>query len=184
VSASGTDAAGISAQDRVDEAASIVRQRLGDHIWAEGETTWSDAVGERLTALGWRLTVEEMGTGGQVAALFGEVPWLELVRVRPAPDRVDPADRAPADDAAEDTDEGEGRLLPRATAARDEAGVEVGLAVRVRPRGSEYAVSVAIVTPTGERRQTRATYIGGAMGRSQAALIAAATLFETLGERP
>ena len=59
-----------------------------------------------------------------------------------------------------------------------------GLAVRVRPRGSEYAVSVAIVTPTAERRQTRATYIGGAMGLSQAALIAASTLFQALGDRP
>ena len=42
-------------------------------------------------------------------------------------------------------------------------------------------MTVAVTTPTTERRQTRATYIGGAMGRSQAALIAAATLFEALG---
>jgi hypothetical protein len=41
---------------------------------------------------------------------------------------------------------------------------------------------VAVVTPNGERRQTRATYIGGAMGRSQAALIAAAVLFESASE--
>ena len=70
--------------------------------------------------------------------------------------------------------------MSRASAVRRDAGVEVGLAVRVRPRGGELAVTVAVTTPTGERRQTRATYIGGAMGRSQAALIAAATLFEAL----
>jgi nicotinamide-nucleotide amidase len=172
VSASGTDAAGTSAEDRVEGAATIVRERLGDHIWAQGETTWSDAVGERLTRLGWRLAVEEIGTGGQLVALFGDVPWLGLARTRPG------ADRPPADD------EDAGGLIPRAAVVRDEAGVDVGLAVRVRPRGSEFAVSVAIVTPTSERRQTRATYIGGAMGLSQAALIAASTLFQTLGDRP
>jgi nicotinamide-nucleotide amidase len=173
VSASDTDAAGTSAEDRVEGAATIVRERLGDHIWAEGETTWSDAVGERLTALGWRLAVEEIGTGGQVVALFGDVPWLGLVRTRPG------HDRPPADD-----DEDTGGLIPRAAVVRDEAGVDVGLAVRVRPRGSEFAVSVAIVTPTTERRQTRATYIGGTMGLSQAALIAASTLFEALRQEP
>jgi hypothetical protein len=63
---------------------------------------------------------------------------------------------------------------------RHDAGVDVGLAVRVRPRGSEFAVSVAVATPDGERRQTRSTYSVGDMGRHQAALIAAAVLFETL----
>ncbi len=178
VSASGTDAAGTTADDRVEGAASIVRERLGDHIWAEGETTWSDAVGERLTGLGWRLAVEEIGTGGQLVALFGDVPWLGLVRTRPG------ADRPPDSGQPPDDDEDAGGLISRAAIVRDEAGVDVGLAVRVRPRGSEYAVSVAIVTPTAERRQTRATYIGGAMGLSQAALIAASTLFQALGDRP
>ncbi len=175
VSARGRDAGGTSAEDRVERAAAIVRERLGDHIWAEGETTWSEAVGERLTALGWRLAVEEIGTGGQVVALFGDVPWLGLVRTRPA------TDRTPGNDG---DDEVTGGLISHATAVRAEAGADVGLAVRVRPRGSEFAVSVAIVTATAERRQTRATYIGGAMGLSQAALIAASTLYEALGERP
>ena len=64
----------------------------------------------------------------------------------------------------------------------DAAGADVALAVRARPRGSELAVSVAVVTPRGEQRQTRTTYIGGDMGRSQAALIAAATLLGALRE--
>ncbi len=167
ISAIGRDAAGRSAQERVEEAAAVVRAKVGEHIWAEGDTTWSDAVGARLAERGWRLAVEEIGTAGQVAGLFGDTGWLELARVRPAdgPGAVEPEDAG---------------LLGRAAAARDEAGVEVGLAVRVRPRGNEFAVTVAVVTPTTERRQTRATYIGGAMGRSQAALIAAATLFEAL----
>ena len=36
------------------------------------------AVGERLTERGWRLAIEEIGTAGQVAVLFGDVAWLEL----------------------------------------------------------------------------------------------------------
>ena len=169
IGAVGTDAAGRSPQDRVEEAATIVRARLGAHIWAEGDATWTDAVGARLDERGWRLAVEEIGTGGQVAALFGDAHWLELVRVRPA-------------GAPPLPDGDEAGLVSRASAVRHDAGVEVGLAVRVRPRGGELAVTVAVTTPTGERRQTRATYIGGAMGRSQAALIAAATLFEALAD--
>jgi competence/damage-inducible protein CinA-like protein len=167
ISATGTDAAGRSPQERVEEAAAVVRASVGEHIWAEGDTTWADAVGARLGERGWRLAVEEIGTGGQVAALFADATWLELARVRPA-------------DAAAPADAEEGGLLAEAAAVRNDAGVDVGLAVRVRPRGSELAVTVAVATPTAERRQTRATYIGGAMGRSQAALIAAATLFEAL----
>ena len=166
ISASGTDASGAGAAERVETAAAIVRERLGDNIWAEGDTTWADAVGTRLEEHGWRLAVEELGTAGQVAALFGDVPWLALARVLPAI-------------AGQDGDD-EATLVERAGRVRDDAGVDAGLAIRIRPRGSEFAVSVGVITPTGERRQTRATYIGGAMGRSQAALIAASVLFETL----
>ena len=168
VSAIGTDAAGRSAQDRVEEAAAVVRERLGDHIWAEGDTSWADAVGARLTELGWRLAVEEIGTAGQVAALFGDSPWLALSRVRPGL----ATQLAPADDA----------LAARAAAVRDEAGAEVGAAIRVRPRGSEFAVTIAVASPLGDRQRTHATYVGGAMGRSQSALLTAATLFEVLAE--
>jgi len=172
VSASGSDAAGRSAQARVDAAAALVRDRLGDYIWAEGETTWADTVGARLGELGWRLAVEEIGTGGQVAALFGDVAWLALVEARPIG-----VDRA-VDGAGDD----DGGLVGRARRARESSGVDVGLAVRARPRGGEIAVSVAVVTPRGERRHTRTTYTGGSMGRSQAALIAAATLLGALRE--
>jgi nicotinamide-nucleotide amidase len=169
ISASGTDASGATAAARVEAAATVVRERLGDYIWAEGDTTWADAVGARLKERGWRLAVEEIGTAGQVAALFGDAAWLALARVLPAA-------------ASQDADD-EATLVERARRVREEAGAEAGLAIRIRPRGSEFAVSVGVVTPEGERRQTRATYIGGAMGRSQAALIAAAVMFETLSGR-
>jgi hypothetical protein len=92
--------------------------------------------------------------------------------------RVVPSQAGPLDADGDD----DPSLAGRAARVRDDAGVDAGLAVRVRPRGSEFAVTVAVDTPNGERRQTRATYIGGAMGRSQAALIAAAVLFESASE--
>ena len=162
VSAAGDDATGATAAARVDAAAAVVRERLGDYIWAEGAVSWADAIGSRLTELGWRLAVEEIGTGGQVAALFGDVPWLPLVEARPG------------------GGSGDDDLLDMARAIRAKGEVDVGVAVRARPRGSELAVSVAVVTPDRERRQTRATYLGGSMGRSQAALITAATLFDAI----
>ena len=168
VSAAGSDDQEGSAQARVDEAAAIVLERLGDYVWAEGDTTWSSALGTRLGERGWRLALEEIGTAGQMAVLLGDVDWLAFAEVRPA--------TGFGDDEAEP-------LLDRARRVREVAGVEVGLAVRVRPRGSELAVSIAIVTPTGERRQTRTTYTGGSVGRSQAALLAAATLSTALGDR-
>lgn len=162
ISAAGHDATGATAAARVDAASAVVRERLGDYIWAEGAVSWADAIGSRLTELGWRLAVEEIGTGGQVAALFGDVPWLPLVEARPG------------------GGSGDDDLSDMARAVRANGEVEVGVAVRARPRGSELAVSVAVVTPDRERRQTHATYLGGSMGRSQAALIAAATLFDAI----
>jgi hypothetical protein len=41
-------------------------------------------------------------------------------------------------------------------------------------------VSIAIVTPLGERRVRRLVFLTGPMGRSRAALAAAAVLLETL----
>jgi nicotinamide-nucleotide amidase len=173
VSASGPDADGIGAEARVEEAAAVVRDRLGDYIWAEGDTSWADAIGARLRSLGWRLAVDETGTGGQVVALFGDVPWLAIVQARPG----ESAGPGPGVGAG---NEEAGGLLARAKAIRASAHTDVGLAVRARPRGGELAVSVAVATPDRERRQTHTTYLGGPMGRSQAALIAAATLFDAL----
>jgi nicotinamide-nucleotide amidase len=161
---------GSPAQARVDEASAIVLERLGGYVWAEGDTTWSAAIGERLGRLGWRLAVEEIGTGGQFAALLGDVEWLTLVEVRP----LVVSSGANGDSGVD--------LIERARLVRSSAGVAVGLAVRARPRGTELAVSVAIVTPNGEQRQTRTTYTGGSLGRTQSALLAAAALTAALRE--
>jgi len=52
--------------------------------------------------------------------------------------------------------------------------------VQARPRTGDTAVSIAIVTPHRERRVRRLVFLTGPMGRSRAALAAAAVLLETL----
>ncbi|HYH92899.1 MAG TPA: molybdopterin-binding protein, partial [Candidatus Saccharimonadales bacterium] len=65
-----------TAMELLEPVATIVEARLGAHVWATGDTTWAGAIGARLAELDWRLAVVEIGTGGQVAALFGDVDWL------------------------------------------------------------------------------------------------------------
>ena len=68
----------MSADALVEEAAAVVEGKLGGYVWATGETTWSDAIGARLVELGWTLAVVEIGTGGSIAALFGDAAWLRF----------------------------------------------------------------------------------------------------------
>ncbi|MGZ9160909.1 MAG: competence/damage-inducible protein A [Candidatus Limnocylindrales bacterium] len=163
----GADPSGVgrTAADLVDEVSALVEERLGDYIWAMGDTTWATAIGGRLDSLGWRVASAELGTGSQVGVLFGDVPWLTLLESRPA--------RRGVGDEGDD-------LLDLARRVRDDGGAEVGLAVRTRERGGAMAVTVAVVTPVREHRETRTTFIAGGLGRSRAALVAAAILLETL----
>lgn len=172
-----------SAEAIVGSAAAIVLDRLGDYVWATGDTTWSQAIGGRLDALGWTLAVVEIGTGGSLGALLGDVPWHRfdeaLAADAPAAGRSPAAEPAVAAEAADDDDVSHdlGRFALR---ARELGGAQVGMAVRARPRSADTAVSIAVVTPTGERRVRRVVFLTGPMGRSRAALAAAAVLLETL----
>ena len=151
----------------VDAAAAIVAARLGDHVWAEGDQTWSDVIGARLADRGWRLALVELGTRGQVVTLFGDVGWVALAESRPDDPRARTRD-----------------VTDLARQIRDRAGVEVGLAVRARERGGDTAVSVAVVTPGSEHRETRRAFLGGSHGRTRAALTAASVLFTVLRDAP
>jgi nicotinamide-nucleotide amidase len=164
-----TDAAGVArtAARLMEEVAVIVTERLGDHVWAAGGETWADAIGARLADRGWRLALAELGTRGQVTTLFGDVDWLALAEVRP-----------------DDHDDGGATLTELARAIRERAGVEVGLAVRARERDGDTAVSVAVVTPASEHRETRRAFLGGSHGRTRAALTAAGVLFAVLRDAP
>ena len=150
-------------------------------MWATGETTWSDAIGAKLGELGWNLAVVEIGTGGSLDALFGDAPWLRFDEtISPdAPAAV--AHGRPSDHGApDDGDQAPDDLVQYARRARELGGAEIGLAVRTRPRTGDTAVSMAISTPDGEHRARRLVFLTGPMGRSRAALTAAAFLFEVL----
>ena len=164
-----TDAAGRmrTAMSLVEAGAAIVTERLGDHIWATGSQTWADAIGARLADRGWRLALAELGTRGQVTTLFGDSDWLALAEARPDP-----------------REDGDASLTDVAGAIRERAGVEVGLAVRARERGGDTAVTVAVVIPGSEHRETRRAFLGGSQGRTRAALTAAGVLFAVLRDAP
>ena len=166
------DAAGVmrTAEALVEAAAATVVDRLSAHIWAEGDQTWSGAIGARLAERGWRLGLVEIGTGGQVMSLFGDVDWIALAEARP-------------------DDQGSGEasgasLTDLAHAIRERAEAEVGLAVRARERGGDTAVTVAVVTSTSEHRETRRAFLGGSHGRTRSALTAAGVLLTFLRDTP
>jgi nicotinamide-nucleotide amidase len=154
-----------TAAELADAAEAQVLDRLRDHVWARGETSWSAAIGERLASLGWRLATVELGTGGSFATLLGDAEWLRR------------AESLPGDQAAG----GPGALERLAELARDAAGCEVGVAVRAAARGDDTAVSVVVASPNRIHRERRLAFLGGSQGRSRAALTAAAVLLAELG---
>jgi nicotinamide-nucleotide amidase len=174
---------GRPAGDLVEAAAQVVLDRLGAYVWATGETTWSQAVGQRLTDLGWTLSVVEIATGGSLLGLFGDAPWVRFDEsIAPEAPAATAHAKAALSAADDPDDDGADDLVQFARRARELGGSEVGLAVRARPRTGDTAVSIAISTPTREVRVRRVVFLTGPMGRSRVALAAAAALFETLGE--
>ena len=148
-----------TAAELVAGAAAIVRERLDDHIWATGETTWAEAIGARLDELGWTLATVEIGTGGTFAHLLGPLPRLITAEVRST---------------------ATGSLADVARAIRGSAATDASLAVRGRPRSGDTAVSVAVVTAGGIHRESRVAFLGGEQGRQRAALAAADILLRRL----
>jgi nicotinamide-nucleotide amidase len=147
------------AAELVASAAAIVREKLGDHIWATGQTTWADAIGARLDELRWTLVTLELGTGGTLAHLLGSAPRLRSAEVRTT------LRRSLVDEA---------RRIRRASTA------DVALALRARPRTGDMAVSVVVVTPAATHRETRLAFLTGEQGRQRAALAAADVLLRRL----
>ena len=181
VSATGGDGPR-SAAALADEAARHVLGIIGPYVWAEGDTTWAEAIGEALEARGWTLACVEVGTGGSLAALLGDRPWLVFTESL-APDAPGASAHADtntdtdkdADARIEGTDaEAVPGLEALARRAMAVGGADVGVAVRARPRGDDTAVSVVVVRPDGVHRERRLVFLGGANGRSRSALTAAA----------
>jgi nicotinamide-nucleotide amidase len=179
-------ARGEGAAELVAETFVRVHGLLADYVWAEGEMTWSDAIGAALAERGWTCSVVEVATGGSVAALFGDVPWLRLAETlaedAPAAAHHPDADGPPATAAASSTPargSTEG-LEALARNGRDVGGSDIGLGVRVRARGDDSAVTVVVVLPDRTHRERRLAFLGGSQGRLRAALVAAHVLLEQL----
>jgi nicotinamide-nucleotide amidase len=158
VPAPGSDAATL-----VAAAEREVMARLGEHVWARGEATWPAAIEAALVARSWKLATVEIATRGSVVALLAEGLGDRLIRATVMPDS-DPGDDPR--DSIEDL----------AASARAETGADVILAVRARTRGNDMAVSIAVLDPSGSHAERRLAFLGGAMGRTRAALLAAAVL--------
>ena len=141
---------------------------LGEHVWARGDQSWSDAVAAVLDERGWRLSTVEIGLRGALLGLLGEglaerLAFAEALAQRPA---WHDGKRATLENLA-------GRV-------RDVGHSEVGVAVEARERGGDTAVSVAVVTPDTTHRETRVVFLGGSLGRSRAAVATAAVLLSRL----
>ncbi len=168
---------GSGAAERVARAAAVVEERLGRYVWATGDTTWAGAIGAALAERGWTLGLVEIGTGATLTTLLGGIGAVVHAESRGSLD-----DRPDQDD-----EEGTGAedLEALAEAVRRAAGSDVGVAMRIRPRGDDTAVSVAVITPEGSRRERRLAFLGGAIGASRAALTTAAIVLATLrGSEP
>jgi hypothetical protein len=159
---------GRTAEALIEEAAATVLDLVGEHIWASGPTTWSEAIGARLGELGWTLAAVEIGTAGSFVTLLGDAPWIRFDEVV----AID-APAARGDD-----------LLQFARRARELGGADVGVAIRAQERTGDTAVSIAVSTPAIERKDRKVVFLTGPLGRSRSALSAAAFVLETLREAP
>src|SRR4051794_20827104 len=155
----GSGGGNATAQQRVDAMAERVRAILGDHVWAEGQASWPEAIGAALGSSG-RLAVVEVGTAGSLARLLGERPWLT------SPESID-AGTATA--RAHATTAGLEHLARRAADLGESAH---GVALRARPRRSDTAASIIVVGPDWIVRERRMVFLGGSNGRTRAALAA------------
>jgi nicotinamide-nucleotide amidase len=153
---------GRTAREVADETEALILDRLGEHVWARGGATWAEAIDDLLASRGWRVATIESGTHGALANLLADGDRLSRATIVPE-----------GEVAGRDAD----RMASR---ARDDAGVEVGLALVSRRRGEDTTVTVGVATPGGSHRERRVVFLGGAQGRQRAAVAAAAILHTIL----
>jgi nicotinamide-nucleotide amidase len=165
---SATSMSDADAASLVGAAEAEVLRLVGDHVWGRGDVTWAEAIGRLLDANRWRLAITEIGTRGAVLALLGEGlgDRIAAAQVLPAAYRVPGGGRLDAGSLAD--------------AARRAVGADAGLAVRVRTRGADMAVSIGVADPRGTNAERRIAFLAGALGRTRAALLAAAVLHARL----
>lgn len=72
VTAFGTDADGV--RSRREQGASAIQERLGSLIWGRDDDSLAGLLSARLNARGWKLSIEERGTGGAMANMLAVDP--------------------------------------------------------------------------------------------------------------
>jgi nicotinamide-nucleotide amidase len=179
ISSRGAD--GQNAQHIVDATAHRISEQLASYIWAEGETSWADAIGAALDVRGWSLASVEVGTGGAFASLLGDRSWLRLAETlaADAPTALQHGD--PSDVEEESAPSPTDGLEALARNGREVGGSDVAIGLRVRARGDDSAVTVVVVLPDRVHRERRIAFLGGSQGRLRAALAAAHILLTELG---
>jgi nicotinamide-nucleotide amidase len=153
------------AEHSVEKMIGLLRTRIGQYVFTEGDQTWADALGARLD--GRTLATVEVGTAGQLQALLGNADYLlfgELVR-------------APADVTHAATNLGH-----YAQRVRDVGGADLGVALFAREARGDTHVRVAIATASGVSEHQRVAFLAGEDGRRRAALAACAVLWKALGD--
>ncbi len=194
---------GRSAREIVDAAAEHVLDLIREYVWAEGDTTWPDAIGAALDARGWSLACLEVGTGGALATLLGDRSWLTFSESL-SPDAPGAAAHSDGTNGPEAGRTDEPKADPTAAPEAEPAslggatpglealtrramlvgGATVGVGVRARPRGDDTAVSIVVVRPDAVHHERRLVFLGGANGRSRTGLAAAAVLLTRLRADP
>ena len=165
-------------------------KKHGKHVWAEGETTWAEAIEAALLERDWTLASVEVGTGGSFATLIGDRPWLRLGEslAAEAVAAIRHDDAAASHDGSTAADATTTDVAPSATdglvalagRAMEVGGADVGIGIRARPRGADTAATVVVIRPGSVHRERRLVFLGGAQGRSRVALAAAAILLADL----
>jgi nicotinamide-nucleotide amidase len=145
---------------------------LGEHVWARGTTTWAAAIAALLDAYDWTVAAIEIGLGGALASLLADGLAHRLTSVEALVERplADDGDRLPLEALAE--------------RARQAGTAEVGVAAVATESGGDTAVTVAVATPSGSRKETRVVFLGGRLGRERAAIATAAIVLRHLRDSP
>lgn len=154
------------AQRKVDEMVALLREKVGQYVFAEGDQTWADALGLALS--GRTLATVELGTAGQLVALLGDAEFLTFGELL----------RAPAEGTHAATD-----LTHYAARVREVGHSDVGLALYARETRGDTHVRVAIATEDRVTEEQRIAFLGGEDGRRRAALAACAVLWSWLREK-
>jgi len=178
-----------TAEQLADSVESLVLDLVDQYVWARGETSWGQALDDRLEHLGWTLATAEIGTRGALGALLSEMRHLVLSESSAELPATPPSAGIgyhPLRPALPISAEVDDALLPLARILRERTAADAALVVRVTAQGDDSTVEVVVETPRGVAGERRLAFLRGTLGRHRAAVTAASVLLRTLphGTRP